>query len=154
MTQFRPTRIILHCSATKDGLVPDTQAIRRWHTGQIKTPDNPYAEFPMADIAYHFLIELVNTHYEIFVGRMLDRMGAHCGGENDDSIGICFVGNFDSEPPPLEQWQLGTQLVRSLCYIYCIGHDKVFGHREFTTRKTCPGLKFNLDEFRKQLHPY
>jgi N-acetylmuramoyl-L-alanine amidase len=144
MSQFRPTRIILHCSATEDSGTVSWQAIRRYHM----------KECAWSDIGYHYGLELVNDHYEALVGRMLDTPGAHCQDHNHDSIGVCFVGNFDNKAPSLDQWQLGCRLVRSLCYVYCIGHDRVFGHREFTNKKTCPGKMFDLDLFRAQLNPY
>jgi hypothetical protein len=140
---FRPTRIILHCSATKDSNTVSWQAIRRFHEAN-----------GWSGIGYHAGIELINDRYEILIGRPWDRPGAHCSGENHDSLGVCFVGDFEQSAPPMEQWQAGVMFVRSLCWVFGIGHDKVFGHREFTNLKTCPGTKFNLDLFRSQLNPY
>jgi len=137
---FVPKRIILHCSATKDGLVVDWQAIRRYHLSNSWT-----------DIGYHFGIELVNGEYEILVGRQMTVQGAHTSGENSDSLGICCVGDFDKVAPPAQQWQLALKLVRSLQQVFSIPTDRVYGHREFTNLKTCPGKMFDLSEFRRQL---
>ena len=140
---YRPTRIILHCSATKDSGTVSWQAIRRFHMAN-----------GWNGVGYHAGIELINDQYEVMIGRLWDRPGAHTSGENHDSLGVCFVGDFEADPPPLAQWQVGVQFIRSLCWVFGIGHDRVFGHREFTDRKTCPGTRFDLDLFRQQLHPY
>ena len=98
-------------------------------------------------------IELVDDHYEILMGRMPDQTGAHCTqeGMNSKSLGICFIGNFDLTPPENDQWNLGIKLVKYLIYIYKIPIEKVKGHREFASYKTCPGIMFDLDKFRGEL---
>jgi hypothetical protein len=138
---MKPTRIILHCSATEDGATVSWGAIRRYHV----------AERGWADIGYHFGIELVDSRFEILMGRIPDVPGAHAQGHNADSIGICFVGNFDHRPVPPEQWRLGLALTRWLCALHRIPPERVFGHREFQPAKTCPGLMFALDRFRADL---
>lgn len=138
-----PKRIILHCSATKDSGTVSWQAIRIYHTTD---PGHLWS-----DIGYHFGIELVNNHYEILMGRVPDKMGSHCRGQNYDSLGICFVGDFDQVPPMHGPLTLGLRLVSSLCRVLHIPREMVFGHREFDPKKTCPGLKFDLDGFRNAI---
>ena len=134
------THVIIHHSLTADGATVSWQAIRRYH---IETNG-------WRDIGYHFGIELVNSEYEVFVGRDLNEVGAHCLGMNDKAIGVCFVGNFDLASPPPPQWKRGLKLVRNLMSQFEIPASKVLGHRDFAS-KSCPGTQFDLDLFRSQL---
>lgn len=138
-----PKKIILHHSATKDSGTVSWNAIRRYHVNQCA----------WQDIGYHFGIEYITDpgdpkgSYEIMMGRMPDKTGAHTTGLNSVSIGICFVGNFDDARPPDGQWQQGVKLVSWLCGHYGIPTSEIYGHRDFAN-KTCPGKMFDLDVFR------
>lgn len=142
----RPTKIILHHSATKDSGTVSWNAIRRYHISQCK----------WEDIGYHFGIEFVEDKgdpkgsYEILVGRTLDKAGAHTTGQNHDSIGICFIGNFDDQLVPLFQWNAGLRLVRWLMRQFSISRANIYGHRYFAP-KTCPGIGFDVELFKLQL---
>ena len=140
-TRMVPSRIILHCSATEDGRVVDWQAIRRYHV----------QHRGWQDIGYHFGIERIGDDYEVLVGRMPTRQGAHASGANHDSLGVCFVGGFDETPPPREQWRRGVELVAWLCAVYKISPGRIYGHRDFTFGKTCPGLSFDTEQFRDEV---
>lgn len=143
---MKPKRIILHHSATKDSGTVSWNAIRRYHI-----ENNVWT-----DIGYHFGIEYVadpgdpKGSYEIMVGRTIDKIGAHTSGENYDSIGICFVGDFDAATVPEAQWQAGLKLVRWLCAQFGIVKEQIHGHREYAP-KTCPGKRFNIEQFRREL---
>jgi len=135
-----PKRIILHHSLTADSGTVSWGAIRRYH---IQTNG-------WQDIGYHFGIELVGDRYEVLVGRMMNKQGAHTAGQNHDSLGICFVGNFDDEPAPDEQWRVGVKLVRGLCSVFGIPASEIHGHREFAP-KTCPGKLFDVARFVREV---
>jgi N-acetylmuramoyl-L-alanine amidase len=143
---MNPTKIILHHSATKDSGTVSWNAIRRYHINECK----------WGDIGYHFGIEYVEDagapagSYEILVGRTLDQVGAHTSGHNSDSVGICFIGNFDLLPPPMRQFEAGVKLVRWLCAQYGIEKSEIYGHRQFSP-KTCPGLYFDIEIFKEAL---
>ncbi len=137
---MKPKYIILHHSATADGWTLSADDIRRYHMEV-----NGWK-----DVGYHFFIERVEDSTQILAGRMLDEDGAHCVGRNHDSIGICFVGNFDIADPPQASWDAGVRLVRSLCRVFGIPPENVGGHRDYA-EKTCPGIKFDLDKFRNAL---
>jgi N-acetylmuramoyl-L-alanine amidase len=78
--------------------------------------------------------------------------GAHTKGHNRNSLGVCFVGNFDDVPPPELQWNKGLELVRWLLFNYGLTPENVHGHNEFASYKSCPGKMFDMDKFRNDLH--
>jgi len=137
-----PEFIILHHSLTKDGATVSWGRIRDYHLQK-----------GWRDIGYHYGVELARDHYEAFVGRPIEQKGAHCldGGMNRRAIGVCFVGNFDHEPPPREQWLAGVRLVKSLCNTHNIRPDNIFGHRHFAKNRTCPGAKFDIAAFKREV---
>ena len=75
-------KIIIHCSATREGRNYDVAEIRRWHLKR-----------GWSDIGYHYLIHLDGKIEE---GRPIERMGAHTTGQNRNSIGICYVGGVEA----------------------------------------------------------
>lgn len=129
--------ITLHHSLSQDGDSLNWRAIRRYHTGK-----------GYEDVGYHFGIEKVKGEVEVLVGRPLYRDGAHTLGSNEDTIGICIVGNYNVED--LERCVVGrlVDLCTSLCYTLDIPWDEVMGHKERDKNRTCPGDFFNLSEIR------
>ena len=163
---MRPTNIIIHHSLTKDSGTVSLSAIRRYHKayvyqGKIITKDvaellmsqGKYVKKPWRDIGYQVVVELVNDEYEIIMGRMPNESGAHCREQdmNFKSIGICCVGNFDTQPPP----KALLNKLRAICLyfmaVYGIPPENVYGHREFASYKSCPGNMFDMEAFRKSL---
>ena len=102
-----PLNIIIHHSLTPDGQVVNTQAIRKYHVQTLR----------WTDCGYHYLLENINGIYEILKGRMDNIPGAHAIGFNNDSIGICLIGNYDIQEPLSKQLDLLRKLVRSLMEI-------------------------------------
>ena len=141
--KMTPEYIILHHSLTRDSETVSWNAIRKYHVQKLN----------FRNIGYHMGLEQIKDRQEILMGRMMNETGAHCRQSrmNHRSLGICFIGNFDKEKPPKEQWNLGLKLVSSLMYVFKIPKDKVLGHNHFAKYKTCPGKKFDADEFVKQL---
>ncbi len=74
----KATRIIFHHTAT--GTALDATDVQRMHLGRA-----------WADVGYHFLID---SNGVIHVGRDLKYQGANAKGNNLDSIGVGFIGNF------------------------------------------------------------
>ncbi len=75
-------KIIVHCSATREGQNISVDTIRKWHTeGR-----------GWSDIGYHFYIDL---HGDIYKGRDVAKIGAHCKGHDRNSIGICYCGGVE-----------------------------------------------------------
>lgn len=67
---------------------------------------------------------------------------------NEDAIGICFVGNFDSIVLPIEVYIQAKKLITYLRDKYNIPSDKVLGHYSLDF-KSCPGRRFDIDFFRR-----
>ena len=134
------THIILHHSLTKDSGSVSWDAIQRYHTDTLGWDD----------IGYHFGIERIGDAIHCLTGRPLEFVGAHCREQqmNIFGIGVCFVGNFDEDLPDTGALEQGKKLCASLCMILNIPVANILGHRECKPSKTCPGILFNLDEFR------
>jgi len=123
-------RIILHCSATKEGQDFSAATIRGWHVNGRG----------WSDIGYHWVIRLDGS---IEVGRPLDRSGAHTKGHNKDSVGVCYIGGLDEDGKPKdtmnpEQEKAWRMIVLSLRTLYG-NHITIHGHNEFAS-KACPSF--------------
>jgi len=162
------THVMIHHSATPDGVQFNTAAIRRFHTSwrfqdQIITEQKAHALLaegmkgviaPWMDCGYHLLVELVGGEYECIVGRHEERPAAACpqGEMNTRAFHICLVGNFDKSPPPNEQ--LKVAIDRGIARWISkngIPVERVVGHRDFNPAKSCPGTKFDLELFQEML---
>ena len=81
------TLIIIHCSATPEGKSLSAEACRQDHILHRR----------FRDIGYHFYI---TRDGEIYQGRPLEKVGAHCRNHNSHSIGICYEGGLDARGNP------------------------------------------------------
>jgi N-acetylmuramoyl-L-alanine amidase len=104
--------------------------IRRWH---LKRGFN--------DIGYHYLIHIDGTIEE---GRPINKQGAHCSGQNRDSIGICYVGGMSKDMKKAKDTRTQAQkdslikLMHELIYKY--NKDMtIHGHNEYAN-KSCPSF--------------
>ena len=127
-------RIILHCSATKEGRDYAVETIRKWHT------DPKPKGRGWSDIGYHYVIHLDGS---VSQGRPLDRSGAHTKGHNADTVGICYIGGIDKEGKPNdtmppEQNKAFRMLVLSLRALFDADLT-LHGHNEFSA-KACPSF--------------
>ena len=122
-------RIILHCSATREGKDFSVDTIRGWHVNGRG----------WSDIGYHWVIRLDGS---IEVGRPLEKSGAHTKGHNKDSVGVCYIGGCDADGKPKdtmnpEQEKAWRMIVLSLRTLY--GDLTIHGHNEFA-KKACPSF--------------
>jgi len=127
-------KIIIHCSATPEGREVSVDTIRKWHLKR-----------RFSDIGYHYVIHLDG---KISVGRDINRIGAHCSGQNRGSIGICYVGGMSKDMKKAKDTRTQAQkdslikLMQELIYTYNWDMT-IHGHNEFAN-KACPS--FNVQE--------
>jgi N-acetylmuramoyl-L-alanine amidase len=123
-------KIIVHCSATREGENFDVAEIRRWHVeGR-----------GWSDIGYHFYIDLYG---EIHKGRDIAKIGAHCKGQNRNSIGICYCGGVEADGKTPKDTRLDCQkealtaVLRTLKAMY--PNAIIHSHKDFAN-KACPSF--------------
>ena len=128
-------KIILHCSATPEGRDHDVEDIKRWHLRR-----------GFSDIGYHYLIHIDGS---IEKGRPIEKQGAHCSGQNRNSIGICYVGGMDKDMKHPKDTRTQAQkdslikLMHELIYKY--NKDMtIHGHNEFAN-KACPSFNVKVE---------
>tara|TARA_R100000951_G_scaffold59016_1_gene49699 strand:+ start:816 stop:1223 length:408 start_codon:yes stop_codon:yes gene_type:complete len=125
-------KIIIHCSATKEGNKISAATIDRWHKDR-----------GWSGIGYHYVVSL-NGNIEY--GRPIDKQGAHVKNHNKGSIGICYIGGLDDYLNPKdtrtqEQKESLLDLIKTLKRLN--PGATVHGHNEFAA-KACPC--FNVEE--------
>lgn len=127
------TELIVHCSATPEGVDYTVDDIRKWHRQQ-----------GWSDIGYHYV---VYRNGLIIDGRDVDLIGAHClkGGHNTHSIGICYIGGVDKDDVKKskdtrthEQRAALKAILIDLKRLY--PNAKIYGHRDFDKGKDCPSF--------------
>lgn len=132
-------KLIIHCSATPEGREVTIEEIDKWHKQR-----------GFKKIGYHYVIYLDGS---IHKGREEDEVGAHCEGQNSNSIGICYIGGCDSKMNPKdtrtnEQKESLILLVKNLLDKYELSPEDVYGHYQFAS-KACPS--FDVEELKKEL---
>ena len=138
-------KIIVHCTATPEGQPRTVAQIRLDHMN-----NNHWA-----DIGYHYVVYLDGSVHN---GRDVDLVGAHCEGQNANSIGVVYVGGLENKPGTpynklkakdtrtKEQKAALLKLLKDLRRIY--PKAKIYGHRDFSS-KECPS--FNAKEEYKNI---
>lgn len=120
------TEIIVHCTATKEGVATTTEQIKKYHTTHGWT-----------DIAYNYVIELDGS---IHNGRDVNKVGGHTTNHNAHSIGVVYVGGLDKQGKAKDtrteaQKASLLKLLKQLKAMY--PRAVIYGHRNFA-RKDCP----------------
>ena len=136
-------RIVVHCS---DSLWGNAAAIYRWHTDP-KPRGNAWG-----DIGYHAVIgngfpETSRRYVRecdglLEPGRPMDRMGAHVGGANRGSLGVCMIGKTEFTS---DQFNALERLLVVWASLYRVPAHRIVGHYELDGKKTCPN--FSVREF-------
>lgn len=130
----KPICIIIHCSATppnRDYTVLDIDRIHR--------------QKGYACIGYHYYITKDGV---IHHGRPISKVGAHCLGMNDKSIGICYEGGLNSDLKPEDtrtvfQKSALISLIRDLLTKYPL-ITKIYPHYKFAN-KACPCFNAEME---------
>jgi N-acetylmuramoyl-L-alanine amidase len=140
------THLVVHHSATRDSKTYSWPAIRRYHM----------KDLGWLDIGYHYGVELGSNGPEMLVGRPLLARAAAAYQERMNVVGVhvCFVGNYDEAPHPMDLIAYAAPRLADICELleiplndYCvIGHRDVEG-----VSKSCPGDNFDMNRFRRTL---
>lgn len=121
-TNRKIDKIIIHCSASKEGQDVTVEQIDKMHRQR-----------GFSGIGYHFVIY---RNGQVHDGRDINKVGAHTTGYNTGSIGICYIGGLDKtgkkikDTRTLEQRNSLYQLVKKLMEMYPI--KEVKGHRDYS----------------------
>jgi hypothetical protein len=120
----KPDCAILHHSDKSECTIED---VHEWHLNK-----------DWAGCGYHYF---VRKNGNVYAGRPVNAVGAHCPGYNSRSIGICAEGDYTSEKMPSPQKQAIINLIKML------GLKKIYGHGDVYAT-TCPGANYPLNEIR------
>ena len=126
-------KIIIHCSATKEGADFHVTDIDRWHKAK-----------GYKCVGYHYVITLDGT---IEKGRDEAVAGAHCKGYNTNSIGICYIGGLDKDGKAKD-----TRTIQQKAALYLLlitlklkyPDATIHGHNEFAN-KACPSFNVKAE---------
>ena len=121
--------IIIHCTATAEFKDFKAKDVDKWHKQR-----------GWDCIGYHYIIDLDGT---IEKGRPETKIGAHCKGFNDCSIGVCYVGGLAPDNKTPKDTRTNAQkasllkLIKQLKAKY--PNAKVVGHKDMpNVHKACP----------------
>ena len=144
-----PTHIVIHHSLTKDGATVSWAAIEKFHR----------ETHGWRDIGYHAGVEVVTPledlkayRYQALFGRAPYDVAAACpqGRMNEVGLHVCCVGNFDVEVPAPEMYAcLVKRIVIPWRRQYGIATERIKGHHDFNSAKSCPGANFSLELVRR-----
>ena len=105
--------------------------------------DLHYYRYRWACIGYHFVIDKKGKIYQT---RDLDIAGSHTHGFNQNSIGVCLIGNFDKEKPTKDQFDSFVKLVKTLNLEFEI--KETIGHSQAVYKQLKHYFwKLNLPDF-------
>lgn len=126
-------RIIVHCSDSSFG---DVGLIDEWHRQR-----------GWNGCGYHFVItngvlnhgKPYNKELDGLIqrGRGLSQVGAHCKGQNYDSVGVCLIGRHHFSAKQL--YHALPTVVMTLGELGLTWED-VYCHCEFNSLKSCPNI--------------
>jgi len=122
-------KIIIHCSATREGQAFSVDTIKQWHLAR-----------GWSDVGYHYVVHLDGS---ISYGRDINKRGAHCKNHNTGSIGICYIGGVEADGKTPKDTRTPEQKESLLELIKVLkklnSSAVVHGHRDFAA-KACPSF--------------
>ena len=124
-------RITLH----HDGMSPFTSTAYADAAERVENIRRAHRGNGWGDVGYHYLIDPAGR---VWQGRPLRWQGAHVGGQNENNLGICVLGNFQDQRPSRAQVAAVEQFVASQMRRYGVRATGVFTHRELAAT-ACPG---------------
>lgn len=115
-------KVVIHCSDSPHGRGDDAATIHRWHV-----EGNDWS-----GIGYHLVIL---EDGEIQAGRPWFWSGAHVRGHNENSIGICLIGDDEFTD---EQMGALVEVYEKLSTDF--PEARWLNHRDLDPSKTCPNF--------------
>jgi len=89
-----------------------------------------------SDIGYHYLI---GGNGKVYEGRSPSQRGAFAGPNNEGSLGIAFIGNFEEKAPSQEALDAAKQLLEhAVKQAQLVENYKLLGHRQVSATRS-PG---------------
>lgn len=141
--------IVIHCSASPDGVDIGAKEIKQYHTAP------PPKGRGWRDIGYH---KVVRINGRIELGRYENgdpfleahEVGAHAQGHNKNTLAFCWIGTNEDAMPRVQRAAL-VHLIADTCVKLRLPASSVLGHCEIApeSRKTCPNL--NMDKLREEI---
>ena len=118
-------KFIIHCSATKEYKVFSFKDIEYMHERRFKKIGGCHC-------GYHFIIYLDGT---IIQTKPLEFIGQHTAGNNQNTIGICYIGGLDKNGKPKDTRTMAQKkAINSLLYelLFLYPGRKILGHRDLS----------------------
>ncbi|WP_198508946.1 peptidoglycan recognition protein family protein [Bacillus sp. FJAT-44742] len=128
-------QIIIHHSGTKEG---SPESFARYHVNHHGWPG----------IGYHYVIDKKGR---VFHCQSQEEITYHTANHNQQSIGVCLIGDFTKESLTDFQKKAVLAFIRSLSKERKIPIANVRGHNEYKGHRSslCPGI--SMEGFRGQL---
>lgn len=139
--------IVVHHSAGSN--TTTIEEIRKWHKDK-----------GWSDIGYH---KVIYQDGSVHQGRSDAVIGAQAFGANAFSLGVCCIGNFETNKPPEKLVDSLVQVLAVLCKRYKLSADKIIGHYQVAKMfnaplgaSGCPGkyMIARLPEIRERVKKY
>lgn len=119
---YPPSSIVIH--HTGGGTAETPQGIHTYHK-----------QIGYGGCGYHYLIDRAG---DIWRGRPVWARGAHCRSNNAGRIGIAFMGDYSSAPPPDIMLRHALSLIEDIQRVY--GRLEILPHYAVPrSSTTCPG---------------
>lgn len=144
MLKNTPKKIITHHAVSPTSHT--AQDVDAWHKVRWPGFTSEIYETPQGKpyhVGYHYVIE---WNGNIIKTRGEQEEGAHCIGMNTQSIGVCFIGNFDNHMPSASQEKSFRQLYSGIYERWGIPPSEILPHRRYAN-KSCHGNLLSDDYF-------
>jgi len=125
------TRITVHHEGARCNVHTGVDSVAR----DLRAVLNGHRRRNYGDIGYHLIVDYAGRVWE---GRSLAYEGAHVAAENENNVGVMFLGNFERQKPSRSQVASLVALTGLLREHYGIKKHRVYGHRDLG-RSACPG---------------
>ena len=119
--------IVHHSSSLRE--TTTLEMINKWHKDK---------GFPLSKLGYNIGYHYVIGKDWIKQTRLAEEIGAHALGWNENSIGICLTGNFETEYPNKYQLKELGKLLVGLMAEFGLKESDIKLHKELN-QTACPG---------------